>query len=513
MARGAASWSLRTRLVLAVSLVVALVLGLESVLEIRLFEGATARELRETGLVTAQAVVDDLELRSSPWPADEITEGLHEFARSAPSIRAISVVRLDHDRPAIVGSTTSGESDAALALAADTLRYGDQGWRDDGAMARLALRTAPAGDGPAAVVVTVSLASMAQLRTRGRLVSLWLVPIAIVVLTLVLDQVLRRLVYRPIRSLRQTMVRAGAGDLAARVEVARTDEMGEVASGLNHMLDRLADFNRTLGERIEAVTGELDRTHAQRIADSQRMLWLRDELARAERLAAVGQTAASVAHQIGTPLNLISGHVQLLLAREGLDPDLARRLELVQQQIHRVADAVRGLVQRTRRHAEPAAVDVAALLQSIADLVRPRLAALGIRLALGIPPALPAVVGDSDELEMALLNLVTNAIDAMPDGGDLRLAADAGDDGVRVTVTDTGGGIPPELLPRIFEPWVTTKPPGHGTGLGLSITRDVVTRLGGAIVAERVAGGGTAFTITLPLHDGASPDHGHPADR
>ena len=184
----------------------------------------------------------------------------------------------------------------------------------------------------------MSLVSMAQLRTRGRIVSLWLVPIAIVVLTLMLDQLLRRQVYRPIASLRDTMTRAGGGDRSARAPIERMDEMGALATGLNQMLDQLADFNRALEERIFDVTGELDRTHAERIQDYQRMLELREALAEAERMAAVGQTTASVAHQVGTPLNLISGHVQVLLSKPDLTPDWERRLRLVQEQIARVAD-------------------------------------------------------------------------------------------------------------------------------------------------------------------------------
>jgi C4-dicarboxylate-specific signal transduction histidine kinase len=334
------------------------------------------------------------------------------------------------------------------------------------------------------------------------LISLWLVPLAIVVLTLLLDQALRRVVYRPIAAIRHTMARAGAGDLAARVEVARTDEMGEVATGLNQMLERLADFNLALEERIRIVTAALDRSHAERIDSYQRMLAMRDQLAGAERLAAVGQTAASVAHQVGTPLNLISGHVQLLLAQQDLAPDTVRRLRVVQEQIGRVADAVRGLVEHVRRPGPPSRIDVGELLRSIEVLVKPKLAASKVRYEARVGAALPSVRGDRSELEMALLNLVSNALDAMPDGGDLQVTASSKDDGVSITVQDSGSGIPRDLLPRIFDPWVTTKPPGRGTGLGLSITRDVIARMGGGITAGAAPGGGTVMTIRLPTDPG-----------
>ena len=509
----ATSWSLRTRLVLGVSLVVAVVLGVESLLEIRLFEKAADRDLRETGLVTAEAVVDDFELRPGAPVESELDSGLHEFARSVPQVRAISIIRLDGDRPVIIASTTSRESDTALALARRTLLEGEQGWQDEGALTRLALKTAPTGGPPAAVVVTMSLATMAQLRTRGRIVSLWLVPIVIVVLTLMLDQLLRRQVYRPIASLRDTMARAGAGDRSARAPVARMDEMGALATGFNQMLDRLADFNRALEERIFDVTGELDRAHAERIQDYQRMLELREALAEAERMAAVGQTTASVAHQVGTPLNLISGHVQVLLSRPDMTPDLERRLRLVQEQIARVAEAVRGLLEHSRRPGPASAIDPGALLESIADLIRPRLMACGVRLEQNVDDGLPPILGARDELEMALLNLVSNAIDAMPTGGELQFGASLAGEAVRITVQDSGLGIAPDLLPRIFEPFVTTKAPGRGTGLGLSITRDVIARLGGVISAEPAEGGGTVFVITLPAEGRVSASNVNPAHR
>jgi signal transduction histidine kinase len=505
--------ALRTRLIVGVSVVVALVLGVESVVEIRLFEETAERELRETGLVTAQSVADDLELRPTPLRAEDLVADLHEFAQSAPSIRAISVIQLVDGAPTVVASTTSTESSAALTLARDLLTRGDQAPRDDGTMSFVAMRSAPAGGNLVAVVVTMSLASIAQLRTRGRLVSLWLVPLAVIVLIFVLDQILRRVVYAPVRALRETMARAGAGDLAARAAVFRSDEMGELARGFNEMLGQLSGFNQALEERVTAVTTALDRSHEERIDSYRQMLVLRDALADADRLATIGQTAASVAHQVGTPLNLISGHVQLLLEQQDLDPDLARRLHLVLEQIGRVSEAIRSLLEHTRRPGEAAPIDVGTLLDSIVNLVRPRLAAARVTLEAELAPSLPKVRGRRDELEMALLNLVSNAVDAMPGGGVLRVAASSTARQVTIALSDSGGGVTPELLPRIFDPWVTTKPEGRGTGLGLSITRDVIARLGGSVEVTSEPGHGATFTITLPADAGPIADDADIADR
>jgi signal transduction histidine kinase len=279
------------------------------------------------------------------------------------------------------------------------------------------------------------------------------------------------------------------------------------------MLDRVSGFNQALEERVAAVTTALDRSHEERIDNYRQMLVLRDALADADRLATIGLTAASVAHQVGTPLNLISGHVQVLLEQRDLDPNLARRLHLVLEQIGRVSDSIRSLLEHTRRPGETAPIDLGFLLDSIVNLVRPRLAAARVVLQADVALSLPKVHGRRDELEMALLNLVTNAVDAMADGGVLHLDASATTGQVVIVLADTGGGITPELLPRIFDPWVTTKPEGRGTGLGLSITRDVITRLGGGIEVASEPGHGATFTITLPADGGGTSDDADATDR
>jgi signal transduction histidine kinase len=207
---------------------------------------------------------------------------------------------------------------------------------------------------------------------------------------------------------------------------------------------------------------------------------------------------ANVAHQIGTPLNLVSGHVQLLL-HEMQDPTLRRRLEIVDAQVQRVVSAVRDLLERARPRHDRKVLDIRAMLGRLGDAMRPRLASTGVTLDLRIPPELPPVVGDETQLELALLNLVTNALDAMPQGGALTLVVEALESSVRIDVRDTGAGIPPEIRSHIFEPWVTTKPSGRGSGLGLSIAKDVIARAGGTIVVSSTAGQGTVFTIDLPM--------------
>jgi signal transduction histidine kinase len=187
-----------------------------------------------------------------------------------------------------------------------------------------------------------------------------------------------------------------------------------------------------------------------------------------------------------------------LLQQEVTDPSLKRRLTIVEEQVARVATAVRELLQRARPQAEPHLVNVAALLIRLSESMRVRLAASGVAMMPRIAPDLPPVIADETQLELALLNLLTNAADAMPRGGLVTVSAQRMRDGIRIEVADTGTGIPADILPTIFEPWITTKPAGRGTGLGLSIARDVITRAGGTITVASTPGAGTVFTINLP---------------
>jgi signal transduction histidine kinase len=252
-----------------------------------------------------------------------------------------------------------------------------------------------------------------------------------------------------------------------------------------------------LTQRVEAATGELRQRNQQLVASYESMLQLREAAARAQQLAAVGQTMANVAHQIGTPLNLVKGHVQLLQHEIG-DTTLKRRLTIVEEQVDRVATAVRELLERATPHADPKVVDVAPLLHRLGEAMRVRLSAAGVAVQTHVAPGIPAITADETQLELALLNLLTNAVDAMPDGGSLMLSATAADGAAVIEVRDTGVGVDATVLPKIFDPWFTTKAAGHGTGLGLSVTRDVITRLGGTIAVSSVPGQGTTFTISLP---------------
>jgi signal transduction histidine kinase len=235
-----------------------------------------------------------------------------------------------------------------------------------------------------------------------------------------------------------------------------------------------------------------------------RIRTLEAEMARGERLATVGNLAAAVAHEIRNPLNAVSMGIQRLRAEfEPAERDEYRRMvDLVQGEVRRLNGIVQEFLSLARPlQLRPELVPVAALLDEIRQLVEPQARQAGIELEQALPPSLPDIRADRDRIKQVLLNLVLNAIEAMPTGGRLTLGAAASSAALTLRVTDTGSGIPPELLPRVFEPYVTTKT--RGLGLGLAIARRIVEAHGGRIEAESQVGQGTSFRVTLPREGSA----------
>jgi signal transduction histidine kinase len=273
-----------------------------------------------------------------------------------------------------------------------------------------------------------------------------------------------------------------------------------VADGLNAMLARVADFNAALEHEVRRATEELREANRQLAETAQRLFAARRDLARSEQLAAAGQTAATVAHQVGTPLNLISGYVQMIQADLAPESPSAVRLRTVQEQIKKVTTIVQDLLDRARRpllHLSYASA--AELVEGVRELARPSLQAAGITVRAEVDPELPVLHVDVGQMEQVLLNLITNSIDAMPAGGELRLAARLDGAGhVEIVVADSGTGIDPRHVARVFDPLFTTKERGRGTGLGLTIARDVVAAHGGSIAIANAAAGGTEVTVRLP---------------
>jgi two-component system NtrC family sensor kinase len=336
----------------------------------------------------------------------------------------------------------------------------------------------------------------------------------VLLVTLLVDQAARLLVYRRLARMRQTMQRVAGGQLSARMSVDGLDEIGVVARGLNDLLQGLERLNDAVDLRVEAAS-EVFRKKSAEIADSHReMAMLSDELARAGRLAALGQAAANMAHQIGTPLNLISTYVQLLIQSAPPDADSIDRLRAIQDQVAKVTAVVRAGLDSSRSPAIPhERADLGTLVRRVCQMARPMLEEAGVEIEVMTPDQPVDLLTDPVQLELALLNLITNSVDAMASGGTLTVRLERVGDRIRLDIEDTGSGIPPDLLARIFDPWVTTKAHGKGSGLGLSIAQQVIAAHGGTIGVDNRPGKGAVFTIELPALPQTDIDHAENSGR
>jgi signal transduction histidine kinase len=213
-----------------------------------------------------------------------------------------------------------------------------------------------------------------------------------------------------------------------------------------------------------------------------------------------------MAHQIGTPLNLISGYVQLLIQSTPPGSASLDRLKSIQDQVAKVTAIVRAALDSSRPRAVPhERADLGELVKRVCQMAGPMLEEASVQVEVSAPDQSAELLADPVQLELALLNLISNSVDAMPSGGKLTVRLRRVDDRLRLEVEDTGSGIPPHLAAHIFDPWVTTKEHGKGSGLGLSIARQVVASHGGTIRVDNGSGKGALFTIDLPAAQGSHP--------
>ncbi|HPE03494.1 MAG TPA: cache domain-containing protein, partial [Thauera sp.] len=312
-------------------------------------------------------------------------------------------------------------------------------------------------------------------------------------------------IFRPIERMHATIGRIDAGDEHARVgDVASRDELGRLATAFDHLLEEQAARRAEL----QALNASLDRKVAERTADlaaaNEELRAAQHRLVMSEKLAAIGELTAGVAHEISNPTAVIQGNLDLL--REELGPaaqPVANEIRLIHEQVGRIRLIVTKLLQFARPdefagYVED--VDVNAALADCLVLTRQHLARAEVKVVQRLG-ASGRVQINLHELQQVLINLIVNAVQAMPAGGTLTLETVDRDPvrdarGVRITVRDTGGGIRAEDLARIFDPFFTTKK-RQGTGLGLSISHTLVERYGGRIEVDSAPGEGAAFTVSL----------------
>jgi signal transduction histidine kinase len=269
--------------------------------------------------------------------------------------------------------------------------------------------------------------------------------------------------------------------------------------------------------REEAARAALARETENLLKANTQLVDAKDQLNRSERLAAVGQLVASVAHEVGTPLHSIAWHVQALAEEQGVTPEMKKRVTVIDEQLTRVVRIIQDLLSSTRqRQPEPTWLPVEQVISPAAVLMEPAFHAKEITLTVEIPGDLPLIWADAEKMHQVLVNLLANALAATPAHGAVTVlvgaraaSSDELDRGRRVVdgmsplvitvmVRDTGCGMPEADMQKAFEPFFTTKAVGKGTGLGLFLSRETILAHGGSLSLESETGHGTTVTVTLP---------------
>jgi two-component system NtrC family sensor kinase len=304
----------------------------------------------------------------------------------------------------------------------------------------------------------------------------------------------RRSVTRPINELIQRISEIGKGKWNQRIEISGRDEVASLAKEFNLMCETLQE------------------SYARLVAEQQQKIKLEQDLRHTERLASVGRLAAGVAHEIGTPLNIIGGRAEYLLRRARTPEELNDNLRTIHSQIDRIARIVRQLLEFSRRR-EPVfrPVDIALLLNNVRKFVDHKIDERKAHVEIRTAGELPLVAADPDLLQQVFINLFLNSLDAMESGGTIKIGAEttpswipgmpSGNNGkvLCITFEDNGSGISPENIAQVFDPFFTTKDIGEGTGLGLSVSYGIIKDHGGEIRVESKPGQFTRFAIYLPM--------------
>jgi signal transduction histidine kinase len=299
---------------------------------------------------------------------------------------------------------------------------------------------------------------------------------------------------RPVRRLTEQAERIGTGDFSTAVTVSGRDELAALAGTIDRMRSQLAESRQTEQAATEAKLQALEK------------------LRHTERLATVGRLSAGMAHELGTPLNVISGRAKLIAGQDLSPEETARSARIIGEQAERMTGIMRQLLDFARRgQARKQPVELSGLIKGTLDLLAPTARNQGIDLYWEAEEGSLTVNADPGQLQQVLLNLAMNGIQSMPGGGRLSLQlkkdctstppeGKAAEDGpwCCIRVEDRGVGIAPENLPQIFDPFYTTKEVGQGTGLGLSIAYGIAEEHGGWIEVASTPGEGSCFSVILP---------------
>jgi signal transduction histidine kinase len=496
-----------TKLTILLLLSVSVVLAGFGYLRMQQERDRLVEEVQQEAVVLTNAVRLAVEHVSRDKRPEDVQELLTEIVRS-PS--PVDRIRIYNSRSEETGNASADAAAEVAIPRADvertisqrvaTLRYVDSAPRP--VVYALVPLTSPGGGIVGALAVVQATTRIErQVREVAQELAIRLSLLSLTIF-LVIWLTVRVSIRRPLRALVRASLALGRGQLTQRITLRRRDEIGQLASA----------FNRMAGEL--QVARERSHTEAEGRLDAER------QLQQAQKLAALGRLASEVAHEIGTPLSIISGRTEVIQKKLSPDHPLARDAATVLRQVERISGILRQLLDYARpRRPTPNPLQVEPMFSRVVELLDPLANRRQVRLLAQVPGGLAPILADADQLQQVLLNLVTNALDATPAGGQVRLTAADDDPGpmppaaesrarisrgrtpqpcVTLQVDDTGCGIPPERLEKIFEPFFSTKERGGGTGLGMAIVEDIVRAHGAAIEIESAGGRGTTVWLRWP---------------
>lgn len=347
--------------------------------------------------------------------------------------------------------------------------------------------------------VAISLTPMdtaISTRTRG----LWVIGISsILAMSALLWFFIRRYVGKPVRQLVLGTEKIAGGDMSYRIPVIGTDEFAGLAASFNTMTESLGNAHGELQRWAETLETRVEEKTLQ-LRDAQR------QIVRAEKLASLGRLAAGVAHELNNPLTGIVTFAHFLRDKTPADSQERSDAETIINEANRCAKIIKELLDFAREtRTERRAANINAILAETLSLVRHQSIFHNINMEFTPDKDLPGAVVDASQMKQVFMNIIINAAESMPTGGDLKIATSLENSHmVRISISDTGSGISSDNLGKIFDPFFTTKEPGKGTGLGLAVSLKLVENHGGTISVESVVGKGSIFHIFIPLNGAAN---------
>jgi two-component system NtrC family sensor kinase len=516
------SFSLHLFIVTTIVLTVLLVSFLDSRVSIRLINSEIAQNANRM----ASQLAEDLSQRDAPTEPSTIQSWLRKSMESESYISRIDVYRVSGDNLLRFVTTSSSESQPVAVDEAAAIRDFRERtvplYQDRESFLKIIV---PFTDSTGIRGCITLIASLRQAELVGRVhnqIAYFLVPGSVLLTMVLLHFLFTKLLIRRFDRLIAAMNAASKGNLEIRAPVEHEDEIGIIARRYNEMMEQIElasrergrlleeqkTFNEQLRERVHEATREISAKNETLRQTNEDLLDAQRRLTRAERAAVVGQMAATFAHEIGSPLSAISTHLQLMSENTTISDDTRRRLKLIQDQVSRITGVVEELLSETRASVQARSpVQLNQILQQLLLFLEQHLARQRVTVETRFSPDLPKLEANPQQLQQVFLNLLNNACDAMPNGGQVLVETssyfDSSGTYVVALVKDTGTGIPKEKQGQIFEPFFTTKDLHRGTGLGLSIAAKIIRQHQGTIEMHSVPGEGATFTIrfrvTAPL--------------